>query len=331
MPLASDAILALARDFMRCRILLTGAELDLFTLLAPAPLSAGEVAQRISGDERAVRALLDALAALDLLTKRNERYRCEPDVAALLAANAPRSVLPMVLHDVSLWQRWHELTGIVRGDPAARTRAMTPHSDAGLRAFIGAMHVVAGDVSAEVVAAFDPSSARRLLDIGGGPATYTIACLRAAPRLRATLFDRPAVIAIARQRLAAEGLLDRVELVAGDFDADELPPGHDLALLSAIIHQNSSPQNRELYAKAWRALVPGGRLVIRDHVMSPDHTRPADGAVFAINLLVGTPGGGTYSFEEIRADLEAARFGRIRCIRENAGMNSLVEAFRPEP
>ena len=79
-------------------------------------------------------------------------------------------------------------------------------------------------------------------------------------------------------------------------------------MLSAIIHQNSFEQNVELYRKIYRALQPGGRIVIRDHVMSSDHTQPASGALFAVNMLVGTREGRTYSFEEIKASLESAGF-----------------------
>jgi O-methyltransferase domain len=121
----------------------------------------------------------------------------------------------------------------------------------------------------------------------------------------------------------------RVSYAPGDFYHDELPGGHDLALLSAIIHQNSPTQNVALYEKAARALVTGGRLLIRDHVMSPDHTHPPGGAMFAVNMLVGTSGGGTYAFEEIEADLASAGFERIRLIQSGENMDGLVEAFKP--
>jgi predicted O-methyltransferase YrrM len=198
-----------------------------------------------------------------------------------------------------------------------------------LRAFIGAMHVVSGPRATGVVAAVDPGPARALLDVGGGPGTYTIAFLQACPHMRATLFDRPAVTEMARARLAEAGLLDRVTLAGGDFDHDELPAGHDLALVSAIIHQNSPAQNVELYGKVWRALVPGGRLIIRDHVMSPDRLDPRDGALFAVNMLTGTSGGNVYTFEEIGAGLTAAGFVGVRLLRRGKGMVGLVEAFKP--
>jgi len=134
--------------------------------------------------------------------------------------------------------------------------------------------------------------------------------------MRATLFDKPEVIPIARERLAEAGFLDRVTLVGGDFYLDEFPSGHDLVFVSAIIHQNTPEQNLGLYQKGFRALLPGGRIVIRDHVMEPDRTQPRDGAIFAVNMLVGTPGGNTYTYEEIYAGLEQAGFTRIRLLQK---------------
>ena len=120
---------------------------------------------------------------------------------------------------------------------------------------------------------------------------------------------------MARERLAEAGVLDRVRLVAGDFYRNELPGGHDLALLSAIIHQNSPEENVDLFRKVFHALVSGGRIVIRDHVMEPDRTEPKDGAIFAVNMLVNTEGGSTYTYEEIRSWLEEAGFVNVRYLK----------------
>jgi hypothetical protein len=146
--------------------------------------------------------------------------------------------------------------------------------------------------------------------------------------MRATLFDQPEVIEMARERFDKAGMLTRVTLVPGDFYHDEFPHGHDLAFVSAIIHQNSLEQNEDLYKKIYRSLDRGGRIVIRDHVMDPDRIYPKDGAIFAVNMLLGTSGGGTYTFEEIKTDLSRAGFTGIRLIRKGEHMDALVEAFK---
>ncbi len=325
-----ETILGLGRAFMESRVLLTAVELDVFTPLARRAMTAGALATGLGADLRGTTTLLDALAAMGLLEKEDDAYRCTAAAAALLSTASDRSVVPMLRHSVALWRRWSDLTDVVRrGTPAPRA-AEPEQREQDRESFIGAMHTVGARMAAEIVAAVDPDGATRLLDVGGASGTYTQAFLEASPTLQATLFDLPPVIEMARRRLDRTGLVGRIRFVAGDFERDELPPGHDLALLSAIIHQNSDAQNVALYRKILRALVPGGRLVIRDHVMSDDHTRPAAGALFAVNMLVGTPGGGTYAFAEIRAGLEAAGFTAVRQIQDGERMNGLVEAFRPE-
>jgi precorrin-6B methylase 2 len=318
-----DAVLGLSRSFMESRVLLTAAELDLFSLLARRPLSAQQIARQLTADQRALTILLDALAAMGLLTKRRGAWRTEPSAARLLATGSAGSVLPMVRHSAHLWQRWAELTSTVVG----HKRAAKATGD-WLGPFIGAMHVVAAPIAVRIVSLVQPGRARRLIDVGGASGSYTMAFLRASPELHATLFDRPPVIRLARERLRAEGMAERVTLVAGDFYEDPLPGGHDLAFVSAIIHQNTPKENVALFRKVFAALTPGGRIVVRDHVLSPDRTRPKAGALFAVNMLLG-PGGNSYTRAEIAQALTTAGFGRIRLLHPDTRMDGLVEAFRP--
>ena len=321
-----DSILKMVRGFMASRVVISAAELDLFTLLAKQTRTADEVAAALGADLRGITILLDALCALGFLAKNNGTYRTESSAAPLLSADSPASVRPMVLHMGSVWRNWSELNDIVLGKAVPDLKKGILDKE-NFEAFIGAMHVVASRNAPGVVAAVGPAGARRLLDVGGGSGSYTLAFLDAAPALRATLFDKPPVIEMARDRIEAADMADRVTLVPGDFYTDELPTGHDLALLSAIIHQNSPAENEALYRKIHRALDAGGRIVIRDHVMSPDHTQPTEGALFAVNMLAGTKGGSTYTFKEIEAGLAAAGFVGIRQIQSKA-MFSLVEGYK---
>ncbi len=323
-----EAILKLARQFMESRILLTAAELDLFTRLAEKPSSAEELVEELDADLRGLTILLDVLAAMGLLAKQQDTYETTPEAAPFLSEKNPRSVLPMILHATHLWDRWSGLTAIVKGRAPSGPASETRDADE-LTAFIGAMHTVGMPMAKKIAAAVQPGPARNLLDVGGASGTYTIAFLEAAPEMKATLFDLPAVIRMASKRLAEANMSGRVRLVAGNFYTDELPGGHDLALLSAIIHQNSPEENVELFGKVFRALVPGGRIVIRDHVMEPGRIAPRDGAIFAVNMLVNTEGGSTYTYEEIRTWLEAAGFANVRFLKAGEHMDALVEAFKP--
>lgn len=326
-PLTPQSVLSLSRNFMESRILLTAAELNLFALLAPRPLTAEEAARRLPGNLRAVTILLDALAAMGFLGKKEGRYQCLSPASHFLSPDRPDSVLPMVLHAAHLWERWSHLTETVGSGPRS---SETPHQDEErLRSFIGAMHAIAAPMASRIVKAVNPAGARAFLDVGGASGTYTLAFLQADPKMRATLFDQPPVIEMARRRLAEAGVLDRVTLIAGDFYADELPSGHDLAFVSAIIHQNGPEQNSELFKKVLRSLQPGGRIVLRDHIMEPDRTEPISGAVFAVNMLLATEGGNTYPFEELERGLTQAGFVRVRLIQKGEHMDGLVEGFKP--
>ncbi len=324
-----QSILSLAHGFMESRILLTAAELDLFTLLSPAPLSGEEIAERKKVSRRGLITLLDALAAMGFLIKEGGKYQSLPPASRSLSRESPGSILPMVMHMSHLWRRWSDLTHVVESGPIQDQPSPPFRDENMLRAFIGAMHVIAKSFAPSVVAAVRADSSRALLDVGGAMGTYTLAFLEAVPEMKATLFDRPPVIEMARPFLHDAGVLDRVCLVGGDFYRDELPAGHDLAFLSAVIHQNCLDQNIALFAKVFRALMPAGRIVIRDHIMAPDRTTPKDGAIFAVNMLLATPGGGTYTYDEVSEALAQAGFTRINLIRTGEHMDGLVEAFKP--
>jgi ubiquinone/menaquinone biosynthesis C-methylase UbiE len=171
-----------------------------------------------------------------------------------------------------------------------------------------------------------PPKFRRLLDVGGASGTWTLAFLRAVSDATATIFDLPDAIEQARHRLAGTEFAARVTLVAGDFYADDLPEGADFAWVSAICHQHSRRHNRELFAKVFRALSPGGRIALRDVAMEPNRTSPREGALFAVNMLVNTDSGGTFTFNEYAEDLQSAGFENPQLQVKHEAMNSVIVA-----
>ena len=324
----AETIMRSVRGFMASRILLTGAELDLFTLLASKFMTAEEIAAAKMIDLRGATTLLDALTSLGFLIKEKSRYRTEPGLGPILSSDTSDSILPMILHSATLWKTWSQLTEIVCGKVKPGLEETGALGEGHYSAFIGAMHIIGSRFASEVVAAIDPKSTQLLLDVGGGSGAYTLAFLEAYPEMKATLFDLPRVIGIARAHAQSADMIDRITFVSGNFYEDELPTGHDIALLSAIIHQNSPDQNQTLYQNVYHSLKPGGRIIVRDHVMSEDRTHPPEGAVFAVNMLVGTSGGRTYTFNEINTGLSRAGFERVNLI-QTKGMFSLVEGYRP--
>lgn len=321
-----EEVLRLGWQFQPACVLAAAADLDLFEAVGEDALAAEEIAEKIDGDLRGTTILLDALAALELIDKDGGRYSVPESLRPFVRPGVPGSVLAMLQHQANCLRRWAQLAGTIRsGEPPERTPSVRG-GEKDREAFIEAMDVINRGAATEVIGDLMPIGFTHLLDVGGGSGTWTIAWLGANPDARGTLFDLPPVVPLAEKRLAHAGLGDRVDLVPGDFYADELPPGADLAWISAIVHQNSREQNRELFRKVHQALVPGGRILIRDIVMDETKTRPAGGALFAVNMLAGTRGGGTFTLAELREDLEAAGFGEVEQIREDEWMHSVVAA-----
>jgi predicted O-methyltransferase YrrM len=280
-------------------------------------------------DLRALTMLLDAAVAMDLLEKRDGRYSVPKELRDWLTADGRDTILPMLHHATNIMRSWAQLAPIVKqGTPMPRQPSIRG-AEADRAAFIAAMHSVSGPMADGLVAQLGPPKFRHLLDVGGASGTWTLAFLRAVPTATATIFDLPDAIEQARQRLAGSPLASRVTLAAGDFYTDDLPRGVDYAWVSAICHQHSREHNRQLFGKVHKALTPGSRIAIRDIVMEDDRTHPREGALFAINMLVNTETGGTFTFEEYAKDLEAAGFENPQLVVKHEAMNSVVVADRP--
>ena len=324
-----DKILEMSGGFMAACVLGAAAELDLFTLLGEQPMSAEQVAKRLEADLRATGMLLDAVAALDLLEKGNGRYSVPAEVRPLLTEGDPQTTLPMIRHRMNIHRHWAQLAWVTKtGTPPSR-KASIRGAEADRAAFVAAMHTVSGPIADELVARLGPLKFKHLLDVGGASGTWTKALLRAVAGATATLFDLPDAIEQARQRLAGTEFAGRVDLVAGDFYVDDLPHGADFAWVSAIAHQHSRQKNRELFAKVHAALAPGGQIAVRDVVMEPCRTRPVAGALFAINMLVNTDSGGTFTFDEFAEDLQSAGFAGAELRIKSDAMSSVVLATKP--
>ena len=322
-------VLDVARAFQPACVLAAGAELGLFDVLADGPKTPQELAFALPAELRATTILADALSAMEMLRKEDGRYALAPGVAETLTETGGQSALAMVRHLANCLRSWAQLAKVVRmGRRADRVDSIRgPEAD--LKSFIEAMDEICRSVASEVVQSIGPPAFHHMLDIGGGPGTWTIAFLEAVPDATATLFDLPEVIPIGQRHVAAAGLADRVTFVGGDFDADKaLPAGADLAWVSAIVHMNFRQENRALFAKVHAALRERGRILIRDVVMDDSRTVPPDGAMFAVNMLVNTPGGGTYTFGELSEDLLAAGFREPALVREGEFMDFVVQAAK---
>ena len=298
-------IMELSRAFQASRVFLTGYEMDVFTVLGEEKKTSAEVAQAIGADHRGTDRLLNALCALELLTKSGGKYTNSPVAAKFLVKGKP-DYQSGLMHTVHLWDSWTTLTKAVRNGGTVIKRHINESGEEWLEAFIAAMHARAKLEAPLVASKIDLTGVSHLLDVGGGSGAFSMAFARAKNGLRTTVFDLPNVLPLTQKYVEEAGFSDRISTAPGDYNEDEFGTGFDMAFLSAIIHINSFDKNQELVQRVSRALNPGGRIVISDFIMEDNRFEPMFGAFFALNMLTGTPGGDTYTESEIKNWMEAA-------------------------
>jgi len=323
-----DHLMQSFRAFQESRVLLTALELDLFTAVGEGA-NAAKVAAACRSHPRATEQLLNALVALGMLRKKSGVFENGSLAAHFLAAGSPEDARGALKHQVSLWRTWSTLTEAVRTGHAVAHEEMTHRSaDDWTQPFIAAMHRNAVERAPELVSAVGTKGVRRLIDIGGGSGAYSIAFARANPDLAAEVFDLAPVVPIAQRHIEEAGLTGRVTTRIGDLRHDDFGAGHDLALVFAICHMLGPDENRNLLARVYRALAPGGRVVISDFILAPDGTAPRQAVLFAINMLVGTPDGSTYTEAEYSEWLAGAGFVGVSR-RRLSGPADLMIGVRP--
>lgn len=317
------------RAFQESRVFLTAIELDLFNAVG-AGATAAQVAAALATDPRATEMLMHALVSLGMLEKQGDVFRNSPDATRYFVSTSPDDHRMALMHIVNLWTRWTSLTDCVRTGAAAPDRSdLARQSADSTEAFIAAMHSNASERAPAVVEAVGIRGVRRLLDIGGGSGAYSIAFARANPELRAEILDLASVVPIAQRYIGRAGVTDRVTPRVGDLRAGNFGAGYDLVIIFAICHMLDEQENADLIAHSFAALAPGGRLVIQDFLLNPDRTGPPMSALFALNMLVGTARGNTYTEEQYRSWMRAAGFDEIRR-HDLHGPASLILGTRPK-
>ena len=294
-----EEIVDLSRAFQRSRTLLTAVELDVFTVLDAGPKTSEEMAREIQAGERETDRLLNALCALGLAEKSGHLFSNSP-LAARFLVRGKADHIAGLLHSASQWKTWSTLTETIKTGHAPLAKQVRKARGPRIRSFVAAMHQRGMENAEKIASLIDFDGVKRVLDVGGGSGSYSQAFVRAGRDIQAVVFDLPNVIPLTKEYIAAAGLQGRIETQVGDYSTDDLGQGYDLIFLSAIVHINSPEQNEELIRKCARALNPGGQVVIQDLVMDENRTSPYRGTMFALNMLVNTAQGDTYTESEIR-------------------------------
>lgn len=304
--------------FFSSRVILTANNLRVFDRL-PSPQTAQQVARALKTDARATEILLDALTGLDLLKKRKGYYSNSTFATRFLTAASPLFQGDIIKHADTLWENWSGLDRVIKtGKPNHRAH---DHE-----AFIRGMDNLALLKAGKVVRTVGLRGVRQALDLGGGPGTYALEMAKKG--VHVTIFDRPETIRIARQVIKKSGV-GNIGFIEGDFLSDDIGRGYDLILISQVLHACSTEECRHVIAKSREALNAGGRIAVQEFYIRENRARPAQSALFSINMLVNTDAGRCYASSEIGGWLDEAGFVTIR--ERMVDDSALVTGSKPGP
>jgi hypothetical protein len=332
-------LLQLTNGFMAFKTFAAAVELGVFTALADGrALDVDGFGAEFGLARRPARVLTAALASLGLLEATPEGYRNSALAEAFLIEGRHDYFGGYVrFNDHMLYPGWRRAADALRTDrpviwdPDEQESVFGPEDEMIMGLFWEAMHSLAGFTANALAEVYDFAGHRRLLDVGGGSGGFPIALGRRVPSLASTVYELPHVCPIADGKIAEAGLTGTVSTHPGDFTKDaELPGGHDVVLLSQILHDHDEETGRALLAKTFAALEPGGTVLVCEFLLNPERTGPQEAALMGMNMLIGLAGGQNYAENEYADWLAEAGFERIEVRRfVSAGANGVVIGRKP--
>jgi len=316
----------LTSGHVEARIVQAAVEVGVFDALKAESRDAGFIASALSTDRRATELLLNALTSLGLLHKTEDRYSLTGICHQYLLQDASGSYKGFIEFDASLWRCWEHLAEAVRRGKPVRPANMYQDDPAETERFIRAMDsLVKARGDADVLAhIFDWRATTAMLDVGSGAGTYPIHLCRLYPHLHVTIFDLPGTLKVTECLIREVGLEKRIRLIAGDYREDPIPGTYPVIFLSNIIHGESYEENERLIYKLAANLQPGGKILIKDHILDDPLTHPAVGALFSMLMLLTTRSGRCFSFSEVQKWLVKAGLTEIAQIDLPAPLTSSI-------
>src|SRR6478609_2500294 len=276
-----------------------------FDTLQSEPKTVEQVSKETGGSARGLRAIMDALVGLELLKKdRQSKYSLTRESQAFLSSDKPGtlagffgSILPIMA------SRWLRLTDIVReGRPAVAVNQETEGTEffSQLVETIIPMSYPGAQKLADHLKIAKAKQQVRVIDLAAGSGIWGIAMAQKSPHVRVTAVDWPGMIPTTKRITQKFGVGDRFNYVEGDILEASFGADYDIATLGHILHSEGEKRSRELLKKTFRALKPGGVIAIAEWLVNNERTEPTHALMFAVQMLVNSEKGDTFSFDEIK-------------------------------
>lgn len=294
------------------RVLMVAHELGIFEQLSDRFMSADDLAIRIGTHPKATERFCNALAAMSLLSKRQNRFRLPAKLKSLLTKDGKASLTNTISLSHEFWRFWTDLEAFIRSSQPLSEMLTLIRQDPGmLDRFIHGMRDRAVLAARYIHQAVDLKTARRMLDLGCGPGIYALEWASRHRKLQAVLYDIEPVLPITQQYIQTYRLEDRVRVMAGDFMKDPIGGGYDLVLLANALQMHGAQECQYLIGKVYGALVKNGRIIIHGFMTDRSGTHPKESALFSLTIGLVTPSGNAHSVSDTVRWLRKAGFRKI--------------------
>jgi len=309
-----SSIIRLSTAYWDSQTLLTASRLRLFDVLADGPLSADAVAAALKLDPRGTALFLRACVALGFLAEHSGRFENSPVAAMYLVSRSPAYMGNVIRYSDQLYPTWGNLEEALRcAKPALPAETYLGNDPARTRGFVQAMHERALGIARALVPMLDLTGRRTMLDVGGGPGTYSVLLTERFPGLRSEVIELPGVAAVARELVAAAGAGERVVVRDGDYHNADFGSGKDVVLMSGMFHRENERACRDLIARAAACLNPGGLLVVSDVFTDQGGCQPTFAAMFGLNMMLTAQDGGVHADSDVMHWMAEKGLRELRC------------------
>ena len=305
-------------------IILTANELGIFNELSKKGSTPLNISKKLNLNLKGLTILLNALVNLGLLKKMKNLYYLKKEYVPFLVTGGKYYIGDSLKHDLNLLDSWIKLPKVIKtGKPAREGKRSKKEHENFILAMANSSQLRINDF----FNAIDLSDCKKFLDVGGGPGTFSLQAVRRNKDLIAYNFDLPETINIAKKYLSSFNESKRIKLVKGDYFKDDFGNDYDVILLSNIIHSLGEQEILKLFKKAFLSLNNEGKLIVKDFYLKENKIEPQRAVLFAINMLVNTKNGNTYTKKEVTNLLSKASFKKTKYTFVNEDVE-FIEAYK---